>query len=104
MKHLFAILMLCPLLVACGSEPVSGRVAKSEVERQAAEALAAKVGARPDQVPKIACPGELVASVGEQMSCRFGPTEDGKVGQILVIVNSVDGNQVSFQVETVAKE
>ena len=90
LRVLFAVPLLAGGLAACGAEAVSA----DDVADQAADALEAQAGVRPD----ISCPEDLDAEVGAETRCTLtaggDPTEYG----VTVTVTSVDDDRPTLQV------
>jgi hypothetical protein len=70
-------------------------VAEAELEEQAASALEALGGERPE----IDCPGDLEAEVGAKIQCTL-TAPDGTTLGATITITSVDGDDVLFEVET----
>ena len=78
----------CSGSASVGTTPT---VSRSELERQAAATLAAKVGRAPD---KVECAGDLEGVKGKTQRCTV---YDGAVGYgATVTVTSVEGTDVGF--------
>lgn len=87
-----AALALTLGLSGCGSSAV----ASSDVEEQISNEVKEQVGQAPDSVD---CPNDLKAEVGEEESCTL--TADGDKYDVSVKVTEVDGDNVSFDIESV---
>jgi hypothetical protein len=83
-------------LAACGlgfGSPDS--LTADHVANGAADALEAKVGARPD----VSCPEDLAAEVGAETRCTLSVSGDAEKYGVTVRVTSVEGDTAEFDVE-----
>jgi Domain of unknown function (DUF4333) len=89
LRSLSALLVLG--LPACASGPLPAE----DVATKAEDALEAKSGVRPD----IVCPEDLAARVGARTRCTLTAGNDPTEYGVLVIVTSIDGTRVRFDIE-----
>lgn len=89
------VLVTATLAVAACSG--SDAVTADDVEKEAAEKLAAEVGS--DVVPNIDCPEDLEAEEGAELTCELTVDGDPEAYPVYIVVTSVDGDNANFSVE-----
>ncbi len=80
-------------LAACGA----GTVPAEEVTGRAEEALGEQVG--DDLRLDVACPGDLPAEVGAEMSCTLTAGDDPEEHEVTVRVTAVEDGKARFDIE-----
>jgi hypothetical protein len=75
----------------------SSTLEEAELETQAASALEAQVGFRPD----VDCPEDIPAEVDATTECVATEPESGEELRIRITVTSVEGDQAEFTVEPI---
>ncbi len=93
----FAVLVLsaCSASVSVGTPTVPA----DEVERQAIEALAEGQGVPLVDMPPMECPSDLPGEVGASIVCILGDPTAGNTYDVTITVDSVEGDDVGFDVQ-----
>lgn len=74
-------------------------LSSTEVEEKATAALAEGQGVPLDEMPPIECPSDLPAEVGASIVCVIGDAAVGNTYDVTITVETVEGNDVNFDVQ-----
>lgn len=92
------ILATAFVMQGCSGEVTVGEktVSASELETQAADALASKIGEEP---ASIECPEDLKAEVGETEVCALEDQQGGSYDMTITITEVKDDGKVDFDIQ-----
>ena len=87
------------LLAACNVSVGTTSLSATEVEQKATAALAESQGIPLEEMPPLECPSDLAAEVGATMVCVIGDPAQGNTYDVTITVETVDGDNVAFDIQ-----